>query len=263
METSNLVVTLRQWTGVLLLGALLIMGPIAAVGSAGPVTNVKRLAVEPIDPGALFRPGPMLVETIRTAARVNGIVSSARAEEFEFYNVTATSRNIVHTESFFLNEEEIVIDPGVSGSSTMILTDDGVTGTIALADENGQEWTFSVSSVDEVAEGYLIQGTLSSVNESASFQAILGFDGFVTVLDPDPVLDELAAPLAAYIDVTGRMEPATALVIVLVVFFIVAVVCIYGIFSGRFSCEAKPALDEFPILDRQRPILRILQSAVV
>lgn len=121
-----------------------------------------------------------------------------------------------------------------------------------------------MSSVEEVATGFSIQGTLSGVSESASFDAILGFDGFLTVLSDDPVLDGLAESLAAYIDVPDRViAAATALVIVIVVVVIIAVVCTIGIIMSWFGCEAKPASDPFPFLDRPRPILATVQAAVV
>lgn len=254
METSNLIATLRQWTGVLLLGSLLILGPIAQVASAAPSPLIAPI-------GDVFLPDLSFVEAVSTYANENGIesflpdeqrVTDANVEaEITFNQFTTTA--ITTGSTITITDEEI---GNLTGTTVSTMSANGTTSVTVLSDQNGEQWTLSLDSVVEIEEGFQLLGTFTGNVEGSlvtePFEAILGFDGSITAIGDEENLTSLAAAIAPIVERVatpsrnvGAIVGAGIIILAMVLLF-----CFISIWKGWGLCEADQNMFKFPIMDR-------------
>ena len=227
METSNPIVTLRQWAGVLLLGSLLIMGPIAAVTARPAVTMMQH--------DDLFVPDPLLVDTIGLLKDTMEITTSY--EQAEYLNAQAIISTVDHTADRITGVGTTKSGREVSGTTTVTISGQGITTSMWLSDQGGEQWFGILDSVVEIDEGFQLLGSfIHSVDgvvvSDEPFEAILGFDGSLTMVGDVENLEILLESLMGHVAHAERIPSvAPVLGVMLLILLVVVVFCVWYIFA--------------------------------
>lgn len=245
----------RSWYAAIALGAsLVVLGPLAAQSLAIP--NIHRPSLQADIEGEMFDLDPNIRDTAIQAASVYEIETLMPENQATLRNVVLIETGHVHTESRYGSNVDFYVGNEVTGFGDIEFTASGITADVILTGPDDQEWIITMDSFVEVANGYLLHGSFTSVvggvSEAAAFEAILGADGELSIIGDDPFLEELASSLASYIDYPeGRAAfQVFQIVVFVLVIAIVLVVCawIWWYFASWF-CDA--ALDlSIPIKDR-------------
>lgn len=264
METSSLLVTVRQWTGVLLLSSLLIMGPIAAVTGASPAVNRPRPTTVTTQEVDLFVPDPLLVDTIAAFKDTMGMTTSVPYEQAEYLNAQAIIGTMVHTADRITAVSAVTVGTEVSGTTTLTISGQGLTAAIWLSDLDGiEEWTIILDSVVRIDDGFQLLGSfIHSVDRGVhgvivseeSFEAILGFDGSLTMVGDIENLETLLDSLMEHVALAEGTRLANIGPIIglgILGLAVVVVVCIVGWLTGWFSCVDVRRTIEFPAMDHR------------
>lgn len=227
--------------------ALLIMGPLVAVTSAMPLQKVRMQQI-----ADLFVPDPLFVDTIGLFQDTLGITTFF--EQATYLNAQAIITTVDRTADRITSGSNITIGSEVSGSATATMSRQGITAGMSLYDQGGEQWTSMLDSVVEIEEGFQLRGffihSVDGVATQEPFEAILGFDGELTLVGDVENLEILVESMVGHV-VLGERSVVLVVVVAIVVVLLLIIILTQGCRWYNLFCDASQHTIEFPAMDRR------------